>query len=70
MISSKKFVNDKTYRKHHFQTATGDRPLIAQFCGDNAAMIAMVGLEKFKNKNDRKKKYNSPNEIISKYIIK
>ena len=39
MISSKKFVNDKTYRKHHFQTATGDRPLIAQFCGDNAATL-------------------------------
>ena len=39
MISAKKIVNDKTYRKHHFQTATGDRPLIAQFCGDNAATL-------------------------------
>ena len=29
-----------------------------------------VNLEKFKNENDRKKKYKSPNEILSKYIIK
>ena len=29
-----------------------------------------VNLEKYKNENDRKKKYKSPNEILSKYIIK
>ena len=29
-----------------------------------------LNLEKFKNENDRKKKYKSPNEILSKYIIK
>ena len=29
-----------------------------------------VNLEKFKNENDRKKKYKSPNEILMKYIIK
>ena len=29
-----------------------------------------VNLEKFKNENDRKKGYKSPNEILSKYIIK
>ena len=29
-----------------------------------------VNLEKFKNENDRKKKYKSPNEILSKHIIK
>ena len=29
-----------------------------------------VNLEKFKNENDRKKKYKSPNEILMKHIIK
>ena len=29
-----------------------------------------VNLEKFKNENDRKKENKSPNEILSKYIIK
>ena len=29
-----------------------------------------VNLEKFKKKNDRKKKYKSPNEILSKHLIK
>ena len=29
-----------------------------------------LNLEKYKNENDRKKKYKSPNEILSKYIIK
>ena len=29
-----------------------------------------LNLEKYKNENDRKKKYMSPNEILSKYIIK
>ena len=29
-----------------------------------------INLEKYKNKNDKKKKYKSSNEIISKHIIK
>ena len=29
-----------------------------------------LNLEKYKNENDRKKKYKSPNEILSKHIIK
>ena len=28
-----------------------------------------VNLEKFKKENDRKKKYKSPNEILSKHLI-
>ena len=29
-----------------------------------------LNLEKYKNENDKKKKYKSPNEILSKHIIK
>ena len=39
MICSSKFVNDKTYRDCHFQTTDGDRPLIAQFSGNDASML-------------------------------
>ena len=39
MLSSKQFVRDKTYRDQQFQTANGDRPLIAQFAGNDAQTL-------------------------------
>ena len=39
MLSSKQFVRDKTYRDQQFQTANDDRPLIAQFAGNDAQTL-------------------------------
>ena len=39
MINSKVFAICKTYRKENFNTAPGDDPLIAQFCGDNPELL-------------------------------
>lgn len=39
MINSKVFSSSQTYRKENFYTASGDDPLIAQFCGDDAELL-------------------------------
>lgn len=39
MLHSKRFVHDKTYRSKFFTTCEIDRPLIAQFCGDDSATL-------------------------------
>lgn len=39
MIHSKNFSKDKKYRAKSFQTCAEDRPLFAQFCGDDAAAL-------------------------------
>ena len=39
MINSKVFVGCKIYRKNNFDTAEGDDPLIAQFCGDTPDLL-------------------------------
>jgi tRNA-dihydrouridine synthase len=36
MLHAKRFVSDSTYRKNFFQTCANDRPLFAQFCGNDA----------------------------------
>ena len=45
MLHSKRFVNDTTYRNRFFQTCSEDRPLLAQFCGNDAdTLIAAAKL--------------------------
>eukprot|EP00919_Chromeraceae_sp_WS-2016_P010276 GHVR01024125.1.p1 GENE.GHVR01024125.1~~GHVR01024125.1.p1 ORF type:complete len:205 (-),score=46.12 GHVR01024125.1:119-685(-) len=39
MINSKMFCEHKKYRQQVFTSCVGDRPLIAQFCGDNPDTI-------------------------------
>lgn len=39
MINSNIFATNATYRKNNFQTAEGDDPLIAQFCGDKSELL-------------------------------
>ncbi len=39
MINARLFVTDKTYRASHFQTTSGDRPLIAQLCGHDERQL-------------------------------
>jgi len=40
MLHSANFANDAKYRKQHFTTCEGDRPLFTQFCGDNPTTMA------------------------------
>lgn len=41
MFHSRNFATDAKYRKQHFTTCEGDRPLFVQFCGDDpATMVA------------------------------
>jgi len=39
MIHSRNFANDAKYRKQNFSTCPTDRPLFAQFCGDDASTL-------------------------------
>lgn len=39
MLNSKNFAACKIYRKNNFDTAEGDDPLIAQFCGDSPVLL-------------------------------
>jgi len=39
MLNSKVFSISKTYRHENFDTAEGDTPLIAQFCGDDPQLL-------------------------------
>ncbi|EDQ92705.1 uncharacterized protein MONBRDRAFT_22612 [Monosiga brevicollis MX1] len=39
MFNSKVFVRDASYRKRMFKAIEGDRPLVVQFCGDDAATL-------------------------------
>ncbi len=40
MINARTFVRSDTYREEIFTTCEGDRPLIAQFAGDDPAVRA------------------------------
>ena len=40
MLHADRFGADEAYRRSHFATDPEDRPLVAQFCGDDAATIA------------------------------
>lgn len=42
MIHSKLFLEKKKYRKEAFNTAPGDRPLIAQLCGNDPNIVCQV----------------------------
>ncbi|KAF4728736.1 tRNA-dihydrouridine(16/17) synthase [NAD(P)(+)]-like protein, partial [Perkinsus olseni] len=39
MMHAKSFATSKKYREKNFETAPGDSPLAAQFCGDNGNII-------------------------------
>lgn len=42
MLHAKRFVADKTYRENFFQTCPSDRPLLAQFCGNEAKVVVQA----------------------------
>ena len=39
MIHADRFLKDPSCRTYYFQTAQADRPLVAQFCGNDAQTI-------------------------------
>lgn len=43
MINSRQFINSKKYREEMFQTTEADRPLIAQFCGNDPEILTQAG---------------------------
>ncbi|SBT72487.1 tRNA-dihydrouridine synthase, putative [Plasmodium malariae] len=48
MLHSKNFVDQEKYRKSYFQSCVKDKPVIAQFCGNNSNII-LNAIEFIKN---------------------